>query len=234
GRKVSAADLAQALRASAEPFAGASAIDEGAGVPQLEAAYRWLLGGHQGSEYIVRSRDGTPGAFRRDGLAGPGDTLQAFRVRHVAGLRAAQFLLRSSVAWLSVPGSLEAGPRETEIRVVYSPAALTAPGAHVGVVTAWNARHPRGPAVHAGEHDCRPVRPGGKATVRRAPGDRPGARPALLSAGGAAGGDPRRDRNAAGLGRAARHGTAVRAERAAVPRAGRGAARPLRPRHGTI
>ena len=139
GRKVSAADLAQALRASAEPFAGASAIDEGAGVPQLEAAYRWLLGGHQGSEYIVRSRDGTPGAFRRDGLAGPGDTLQAFRVRHVAGLRAAQFLLRSSVAWLSVPGSLEAGPRETEIRVVYSPAALTAPGAHVGVVTAWNA-----------------------------------------------------------------------------------------------
>src|SRR5438445_1402933 len=139
GRKVSAADLAQALRASAEPFAGASAIDEGAGVPQLEAAYRWLLGGHQGSEYIVRSRDGTPGAFRRDGLAGPGDTLQAFRVRHVAGLRAAQFLLRSSVAWLSVPGSLEAGPRETEIRVVYSPAALTAPGAHVGGVTAWNA-----------------------------------------------------------------------------------------------
>ena len=60
GRKVSAADLAQALRASAEPFAGASAIDEGAGVPQLEAAYRWLLGGHQGSEYIVRSRDGRP------------------------------------------------------------------------------------------------------------------------------------------------------------------------------
>src|SRR3989454_6032213 len=36
------------------------------------------------------------------------------------------------------------------------------------------------------------------------------------------------------LGRAARHGTAVRAERTAVPRAGRGAARPLRPRHGTI
>src|SRR2546426_5864462 len=32
------------------------------------------------------------------------------------------------------------------------------------------------------------------------------------------------------LGRAARHGTAVRAERTAVPRAGRGAARPLRPR----
>src|SRR2546427_13307912 len=30
------------------------------------------------------------------------------------------FLLRSSVAWLSVPGSLEAGPRETEIRVVRS------------------------------------------------------------------------------------------------------------------
>src|SRR2546426_11561285 len=31
------------FRSSAVPFAGASAIDEGAGVPRLEAAYRWLL-----------------------------------------------------------------------------------------------------------------------------------------------------------------------------------------------
>src|SRR5205823_8253971 len=54
------------------------------------------------------------------------------------GLRAAQFLLRSSVAWLSVPGLVQAGARETEIPVVYSRFAPTVPGVYVGVVTAWN------------------------------------------------------------------------------------------------
>src|SRR2546425_653640 len=138
GRKVSAADLAQALRASAVPFAGASAIDEGAGVPRLEAAYRWLLSAHQGSEYVVRSEGGASGAFRRDGFAGPADTLQLFRVRHVAGLRAAQFLLRSSVAWLVVPGLVQAGAPGTEIPVLCRRPPLAAPGVYVGAVSAWN------------------------------------------------------------------------------------------------
>src|SRR6058998_3977456 len=138
GRKVSAAELAQALRASALPVGGATAIDEGAGVPRLEAAYRWLLSGHQGSEYVGRTEGGASGAFRRDGFAGPADTLQLFHVRHVAGLRAAQFLLRSSVAWLGVPGLVQAGARETEIPVVYSRAPLAAPGVYVGAVSAWN------------------------------------------------------------------------------------------------
>ena len=138
GRKVSAAELAQALRASALPFPGASAIDEGAGVPRLEAAYRWLLSGHQGSEYVVRTERGASGAFRRDGFAGPADTLQLFHVRHVTGLRAAQFLLRSSVAWLVVPGLVQAGVRETEIPVVYARSPLAAPGVYVGAVSAWN------------------------------------------------------------------------------------------------
>src|SRR5213075_665778 len=131
GRRVSAAELAQALRASAVPFGGATAVDEGAGVPHLEAAYRWLLSGHQGSEYVVRTDGGGGGAFRRDGLAGPGDTLQLFRVRHVAGLRAAQFLLRSSVPWLGAPALVPAGARETEIPVAYARSALAAPGVYV-------------------------------------------------------------------------------------------------------
>src|SRR5881296_2395747 len=115
GRRVSAADLAQALRVSATRLAGETLLDEGAGVPQLDAAYRWLLSGHQGSAYVVRTPAGAPGAFRRDGFTGPADTLQLFRVRHVAGLRAAQFVLRSTVPWLSAPDTVEAGARETEI-----------------------------------------------------------------------------------------------------------------------
>ena len=137
-RKVSAAEVAQALRVSATRLPGETVIDQGAGTPQLDAAYRWLLSGHQGSEYVVRTAGGASAAFRREGLAGPSDTLQVFRVRHVGGLRAAQFLLRSSVPWLSVPGLLPAGARESEIPIVYAPAAFAAPGVYVGSVTAWN------------------------------------------------------------------------------------------------
>src|SRR5207249_7567241 len=76
GRRVSAAEVTQALRASATPFRGETVLDDGAGLPRLDAGYRWLLGGHQGSAYMVRAPGGSgaSAAFRRDGLAGPGDT----------------------------------------------------------------------------------------------------------------------------------------------------------------
>src|SRR5216117_2545306 len=48
GRRATATDIAQALRMSARPFNGARFIDDGAGMPALEAAYQWLEGGHQG------------------------------------------------------------------------------------------------------------------------------------------------------------------------------------------
>lgn len=138
GRTVPAADVMQALRVSAVPFGGETVLDDGAGLPRLETAYRWLVAGHQGSAYVVRTPAGGSAAFRESGLAGPADTLQPFRVRHVAGLRAAEFLLRSSALWLSVPSSMPAGSRETEIPVTYAAGALTAPGLYIGVVRAWN------------------------------------------------------------------------------------------------
>ncbi|HKW41858.1 MAG TPA: S8 family serine peptidase, partial [Gemmatimonadales bacterium] len=138
GRRVSAADVMQALRASAVPFSGETVIDDGAGLPRLEAAYRWLVAGHQGSTYVVRTSSGGSAAFRSAGLAGPGDTVQLFRVRHEAGLRAAEFLLRTTVPWLSVPSSVQAGARETEIPVTYTASALAGPGVYVGAVRALN------------------------------------------------------------------------------------------------
>ena len=138
GRNVSAADVTQALRVSARRFPGASVLDQGAGEPQLETAYRWLGAGHQASQYLVRSTSGTSAAFRRDGLAGPGDTIEVFRVRHVGGLRAAQFLLRSNARWLSVPAAVTAAPLETAIAVRYAAASVSAPGLYMGSVTAWN------------------------------------------------------------------------------------------------
>ena len=138
GRQVSAAEVMQALRVSAAPLAGASVLDAGAGMPRLEVAYRWLLAGHQGSEYVVRTAAGGSAAFRRDGLAGPADTVETFLVRHVGGQRAAQFLLRADVPWLTAPAQVTAEARHTEIPVVYRAASLATPGVYVGKVEARN------------------------------------------------------------------------------------------------
>jgi tripeptidyl-peptidase II len=138
GRHVAAADLAQAIRATAAPLRGWTALDQGAGVPRLEDAYRWLVAGHQGSRYVVRTAAGEPAALWRDGFAGTADTTQQFVVHHVDGLRAAQFLLTSDAAWLAVPSVVTVQPRETPIPVLYHPGMLKAPGVYVGVVEARN------------------------------------------------------------------------------------------------
>jgi tripeptidyl-peptidase II len=143
GRRPSGADVGAALRVAASALPGAGVLDQGAGVPQLERAYRWLVAGHQGAAYVVRATTGGgSAAFRRDGLAGPGDTVETFRARHAAGLRVARFLFKSDAPWLSAPRTLPAGSRETEIPLTYSAPALATPGVYVGTVTAWNPSDP--------------------------------------------------------------------------------------------
>jgi len=137
GRRVSAADLVQALRVSARPFAGTAIVDDGAGMPLLDAAYQWLRAGHQGSVYAVHvAAEGASAAYHRNGLAG--DSGATFAVHHVAGLRAAQFALRADVPWLTSAERVDAEPRVTEIRLGYARAVLAAPGVYVGTVTARN------------------------------------------------------------------------------------------------
>ena len=142
GRRASAVEIVQALRVAARPFGGARAIDEGAGMPVLETAYAWLVGGHQGSLYEVRAATGVSAAFRRNGFAGAQDSVETFTVRHLAGLRAAQFALRADVPWLVVDDTIEAAPRATQIPVTYHRNALVNPGVYVGTVTALNPRDP--------------------------------------------------------------------------------------------
>ena len=137
GRRASAADIVQALRVSARPLTGARVLDDGAGMPSLEAAYQWLEGGHQGSSYLVQATDGATAVFRRNGFTGP-DSSETFSVRHLAGLRAAEFALRADAPWLVVDDSVDAAPRTTQIPVTYKRSALTAPGVYVGTVSAFN------------------------------------------------------------------------------------------------
>ncbi|HUK61928.1 MAG TPA: hypothetical protein VLV15_01305, partial [Dongiaceae bacterium] len=139
GRRVTAADVQQALRASASRLPGGAMLDEGPGQPDLESAYRWLAAGHQGSAYQVRTANGRSAAFRRNGMAGAGDTTDVFLVRHLAGLRAAEFVLKTRTPWMTAPAAISASPIETAIPVRYQPELLREPGVYEGTVAVWNA-----------------------------------------------------------------------------------------------
>lgn len=140
GRRASAAEIVQSLRVSSRPFGNARIVDAGAGMPVLETAYQWLKGGHQGSVYGVRAPSGFSAAFRRNGFSGAQDSVETFTVRHLAGLRAAQFMLHADVPWLSVADTVDAAPRATQISVTYRRSALEAPGVYVGTIKALNPR----------------------------------------------------------------------------------------------
>jgi tripeptidyl-peptidase-2 len=130
-RQVTAAQVVQALRATAAPLSGETALDQGYGVAQVAAAYDWLEAGHAAARFSVRAappprpstvggaipRAGGPvaamrpaarpsAAYRRWGLAGPKDTIQRFAVTRLSestgqGGPAEFYRLSADRPWLS-------------------------------------------------------------------------------------------------------------------------------------
>jgi subtilisin family serine protease len=137
-----ATDLRQALMASARPHRGATFVDMGSGVPNVNRAHEWLAAGHQAGVYSIRAQpDGgntsiLDAAYRRNGLASPADTIQRFVVRSVAGQPAARFILESDERWLRAPETLELSGGPATVEVTYNPSRLRTPGLYVGTVYA--------------------------------------------------------------------------------------------------
>jgi subtilisin family serine protease len=142
GRSVRAVDIKQALVSTAIPIRGATALDGGAGIPRMDAAYEWLMAGHQAGTYVVRALpDGgntstTDGAYRRFGIASAADTVQQFVVTSVSGQPAARFSLRSDQPWLRAPESLELTGNPATVTVSYAANRLRTPGLYVASVWA--------------------------------------------------------------------------------------------------
>ena len=137
-----AIDLKQALMATAVPMGGTTILDEGRGVVNVTAAYRWLVAAHQPGVYQVQTQaDGGnsstgPAAYRRNGLASARDTLQTFVVQSLDGQPAARLLLESDVPWIRAPAVVEPGGGPLTITVSYAADALSEPGVYIGTVWA--------------------------------------------------------------------------------------------------
>jgi tripeptidyl-peptidase II len=176
-RPIDARAIKQALMVTAHPLPGATFVDEGTGLPNVESAYRWLQGNHQLPDVTVRvagDPDGRTAAFRERGQPGFEPT-QRFELLRPASAPKAVYRLRSDAPWLSAPPRVTlSGPR-TVVTLKYDLAALEAPGALVGTVTGWSTDSLAGPIfrlvstlvspdpITPGTHEVRsavPVEPG--------------------------------------------------------------------------
>src|SRR5262249_4951834 len=96
GRQADARAIKQALMVTARPQGDLPFVEEGAGVPDVESAWRWLEGRHKVADISVRALgSGDDAAYRGRGLASPGDTIQRFVIARPGATGSTTYTLRS-------------------------------------------------------------------------------------------------------------------------------------------
>jgi subtilisin family serine protease len=147
-KPVLAREIRQALMVTAQPTPGATIIDEGSGVADVDRAYRWLTAGPAVVPDIgvraVGPGDATGAVLR--GRNGAADTTQTFDLQRPAGAAPATYTLRSDVPWLTIPARLTLRGERTPVTLTVARHALPADAASVGTVTGWTDDTLAGPA----------------------------------------------------------------------------------------
>jgi subtilisin family serine protease len=151
-RPADARTLRQALMVTARPAPRGGYLDEGRGVPDVDAAYRWLLGGGAapglgvtipgrrttgGWVFIAGPRAGTTGVQRFE--------IRRPRIRRPRSAAPATYTLRSDARWLTGPDKVTLTDEVTVVELRYAAEGLAAPGAYTGVVSGWPADTLAGP-----------------------------------------------------------------------------------------
>lgn len=147
GVAVDARTLRHALMVTARPVAGETFIEQGAGEPDIRAAFAWLETGKAPAAITATALGGTglTAAWRGAGLRNPGDTLQEFLLRRPAG-PPATYALRSSAGWLAAPDSVTLAGTDTRLTLRYRADALQEPGVYTATVSGWTGDTVAGPA----------------------------------------------------------------------------------------
>jgi subtilisin family serine protease len=136
----------QALMVTARPTPLAGFLDEGRGLADVDAAYRWLLGGGKAPGIEVTVPGGrTAGGWVTAGSRGTRAGVQRFELRRAPGSALATYSLRSDAPWLTGPGKVTLSGEATVVELRYAADGLAAPGAYTGVVSGWAADTLAGP-----------------------------------------------------------------------------------------
>jgi subtilisin family serine protease len=147
GVEADARTIKQALMVTARPQGDLPFIDEGAGLPDVESAWRWLEGRRTVPEVDVKSvGNGDDAAYRDRGLGSARDTVQRFAITRPGAKGRTTYTLRSSVPWLLAPRRMTLKGATDTVTLRYAAAGLKTPGLHTGVVSGWTADTMLGPA----------------------------------------------------------------------------------------
>jgi subtilisin family serine protease len=144
--KADARSIRHALMVTARPARRSDYLDEGRGLPDIDAAYRWLARGGRAPAIDVRvAGTGTPAAWV---VLRPADRRMGsvrFDLTLAAQSPSAKYTLRSDAGWLTAPGSMTFSGERGAVEVRYAGDSLAAPGAYTGVVSGWSADTLEGP-----------------------------------------------------------------------------------------
>jgi len=147
-RSIEARAIKQALMVTARPLVGGTFVDEGTGLPDIEAAYNWLRGDRAVPDIMVRAvgSQGVDAGYLEKGSGARTQAVQQFELLRPASAPSAVYTLRSDSPWLTSPARVTLNGARGVVQVRYDLTALKPPGAYVGTVTGWGADSLAGPA----------------------------------------------------------------------------------------
>ena len=147
-RPIEARAIKQALMVTARPLEGGTFVDEGTGLPEIEAAYRWLQGDRTVPDIMIRAVGGesVDAAYQEIGPGGAAKATQQFELLRPGTAPSTTYSLRSDARWLTAPPRVRLTGSKSVVQVRYNLSGLTPPGAYVGTVTGWGPDSLLGPA----------------------------------------------------------------------------------------
>jgi tripeptidyl-peptidase-2 len=146
-RPIEALKIKQALMVTARPLPGATFIDEGTGVPEVDPAFRWLTGDRKIPDVAVRAlgSEGWTTAGYLERRPSQNMWVQQFELSRPVSEPRATYSLRSDVPWATVPPRVTLSGARTTVDVRYDLSGLKPPGAYTSTVTAWGSDSLLGP-----------------------------------------------------------------------------------------
>lgn len=137
GKRFNAAEIRQALRFSAHLLPSGSAVDQGAGLPDLPIAWDWLTHPHFAPAIDVNGGNvvGRSGVLVTAVAGGARPLTASLAFERIDSVAPVTLALHADAAWLKVPASVVLHDGRANVTVTVSPTAFRVQGVSIATIT---------------------------------------------------------------------------------------------------